>query len=57
MLRAMDRYELPDPTLSAYDRGVGTLSVGGEIQAHLASVVGEIKFPAVRRGRGSSSSG
>lgn len=45
MIRAMDRYELPDPTLRAYDRGVGTLSVGGELRAYLASVVGEIKFP------------
>lgn len=45
MLSGMERYELPDPTLRAYDRGVGTLSVGGEVRGYLASVVGEIKFP------------
>lgn len=41
----MDHYELPDPTLRAYDHGVGTLSVNGELRGYLASVVGETKFP------------
>ena len=41
----MDRYELPDPTLRAYDRGVGELRVDGELRGYLASVVGEIRFP------------
>lgn len=41
----MERYELPDPTLRAYNHGIGTLSVGGEVRGYLASVVGEIKFP------------
>ena len=39
-------YDLPDPELRAYDRGVGILSVGGELKGYLASVVGEIKFPS-----------
>lgn len=42
---AVDRYELPDPTLRAFDRGVGVLSVDGEVRGYLASVVGEIKVP------------
>ena len=45
MLSGMQRYELPDPTLRAYDRGVGTLRLGGEVHGYLASVVGEIQFP------------
>ena len=39
-------YVLPDPQLRAYDHGVGTLKVGGVLQGHLASVVGEITFPS-----------
>lgn len=39
-------YELPDPELRAYDHGVGTLSVNGELKGHLASVLGEMKFPS-----------
>ncbi|WP_406831256.1 hypothetical protein ABEG17_00325 [Pedococcus sp. KACC 23699] len=46
MLSDMRCYELPDPALRAYDRGVGTLRVSGEVRGYLASVVGEIKFPA-----------
>ena len=48
MLSGMQRYELPDPTLRAYDRGVGTLRLGGEVHGYLASVVGEIQG---KRGR------
>lgn len=33
-------YTLPDPELRAYDHGVGTLSVDGELRGYLASVVG-----------------
>ncbi len=40
------RYELPDPSLSGYDHGVGTLSVDGSIVGHLASVVLRMRFPA-----------
>jgi hypothetical protein len=29
-------YDPPDPDLSAYDHGVGTLSVDGELKGHLA---------------------
>jgi hypothetical protein len=39
-------YEPSDPRLRAYDRGVGTLSVDGELVGHLASVVGEMRFPS-----------
>jgi hypothetical protein len=45
MLNAMQRYELPDPTLRAYDRGVGTLKVAGEVRGYLASVVGQVTLP------------
>jgi len=38
-------YILPDPQLRAYDHGVGTLKVDGVLKGHLASVVGEIRFP------------
>lgn len=31
-------YELPDPELTAYDRGLGTLAVAGEVKGYLASV-------------------
>lgn len=40
-----DSYTLPDPKLHAYDHGLGTLSVGGEIRGYLASVVGRMAFP------------
>ena len=40
------RYELPDPELRAYDRGIGTLSVDGELKGYLASVLGTLKFPS-----------
>lgn len=39
-------YDLPDPELRAYDRGVGTLSVGGELKGHIASVIGEMTLPS-----------
>ncbi len=39
-------YRLPDPSLRAYDHGVGTLSVAGEVVGHLASVVGEMRVPS-----------
>lgn len=45
MLAVVDRYELPDPTLRAYDHGVGELRFKGELRGYLASAVGEIKFP------------
>ena len=38
-------YELPDPTLRAYDHGLGTLSVDGELEGYLACVVGKMAFP------------
>jgi hypothetical protein len=41
----VDRYELPDPSLRAYDHGVGELRVNGDVRGYLASVVGQIKFP------------
>lgn len=41
----MERYVLPDPELSAYDHGVGTLTVDGVLRGHLASTVGEIVLP------------
>jgi hypothetical protein len=37
-------YQLPDPQLRAYDRGLGTLSVEGEFKGYLASVVGRVGF-------------
>jgi hypothetical protein len=44
--RAERRYDLPDPELRAFDHGVGTLSIDGVLQGHLASVVGKIAFPS-----------
>jgi len=39
-------YKLPDAELSAYDHGLGTLRVDGELKGYLASVVGKIVFPS-----------
>lgn len=39
-------YMLPDPQLRAYDHGLGTLRVDGELMGYLASVVGEMRFPS-----------
>ena len=39
-------YALPDPELRAYDHGLGTLRVDGELRGYLASVVGEMRFPS-----------
>ncbi len=44
--RGSRSYELPDPELRAYDHGIGTLSIGGELMGHLASVVGRISLPS-----------
>lgn len=41
-----DYYELPDPELRAYDHGIGTLSVDGELHGYLASVVMRMTFPS-----------
>jgi hypothetical protein len=41
-----DDYTLPDPQLRAYDHGLGTLSVDGELHGYLASVVGRMSFPS-----------
>ena len=41
-----DRYTLPDPELRAYDHGLGTLSVDGELRGYLASVIGRMTFPS-----------
>ncbi|WP_298133017.1 hypothetical protein [Micropruina sp.] len=38
-------YQLPDPDLTAYDHGVGTLIRDGEPVGHLASVRLEMTFP------------
>lgn len=38
-------YELPDPTLRAYDHGLGTLSVDGDVEGYLACILGGIAFP------------
>lgn len=38
-------YEPADPLLRAFDHGVGTLSLDGEVVGHLASVVGKMRFP------------
>ena len=35
-----------DPTLAAYDHGLGALRFDGELQGYLASVLGEIQFPS-----------
>ncbi|MEN0071516.1 MAG: hypothetical protein AAGC63_10945 [Propionicimonas sp.] len=39
-------YDLPDPDLKAYDHGVGTLRVDGELKGYLASVRLTMTFPA-----------
>jgi len=39
-------YDLPDPALSAYDHGLGTLSVDEEVKGYLASVIGEMQVPS-----------
>ncbi len=36
-------YELPDRELRAYDHGLGTLRVDGELQGHLASIIGRMQ--------------
>lgn len=41
-----DPYTLPDPELRAYDHGLGTLSLNGELRGYLASVVGRMTFPS-----------
>jgi hypothetical protein len=41
-----DSYSLPDPELRAYDHGLGTLSVDGELRGHLACVVSRMTFPS-----------
>lgn len=41
-----DGYALPDPQLRAYDHGVGTLMVDGELGGYLASVVGRMTLPS-----------
>ena len=38
--------KLPDPKKRAYNHGLGTLSVDGELMANLASVVGELRITA-----------
>ena len=38
-------YKPADPLLRAFDHGVGTLSLDGELVGHLASVVLEMRFP------------
>ncbi|MEO8262126.1 MAG: hypothetical protein ABI566_06100 [Pseudolysinimonas sp.] len=38
-------YKPADPQLREFDHSVGTLSVDGEVVGHLASVVGEMRFP------------
>lgn len=47
--REVGRYEPPDPTFGAYDRGVGTLSIDGELVGYLASRVLEMSFPSQQR--------
>lgn len=39
-------YKPADPLFRAYDHGVGTLAVDGELVGHLASVVLEMQFPS-----------
>lgn len=41
-----DSYPLPDPKLRAYDHGLGTLSLDGELRGYLASVVRRMTFPS-----------
>lgn len=38
-------YVLPDPELAAYDHGLGTLEVDGELKGYLAAVKLEMIFP------------
>ena len=38
-------YDLPDPDMSAYDHGLGTLRVDGEPKGYLASVRLQMDFP------------
>jgi hypothetical protein len=40
-----DDYVISDATLSALDHGIGELWFEGVLKGHLASVVGEIRFP------------
>ena len=37
-------YVLPDPGLAAYQHGLGTLRVDGELRGYLASIVGTMQF-------------
>lgn len=46
MARQDDSYSLPDPELRAYDHGLGTLSVDGELRGYLGSVVSRMTFPS-----------
>jgi hypothetical protein len=46
MARPDDSYSLPEPELRAYDHGLGTLSVDGELRGYLACVVGRLTFPS-----------
>lgn len=46
MTQDADDYTLPDPELRAYDHGVGTLSIDGELQGYLASTVARMSFPS-----------
>lgn len=41
-----DSYSLPDPELRAYDHGLGTLSVDGQLRGYLACVVSRMTFPS-----------
>ena len=41
-----DEYVISDSTLHALNRGVGELRFQGELMGHLASIVGEIRFPS-----------
>lgn len=38
-------YVLPDPEMTAYDHGVGTLKVDGELRGYLASTLMTMSFP------------
>ena len=44
-----DKEEAYEPDFRAYDRGVGTLHVRGELRGHLASLVGETTTPSHQR--------
>jgi hypothetical protein len=44
--RVSESYELPDPELRAFDHGVGSLSLCGELRGHLASIVGRTSLPS-----------